>query len=119
MTHRIKEALEKSDACDTVMRDLLTDLREGAEHRKNGRLDEAIARCEKATKLACETLGNRHRVYGHCLEDLGCLYEQAGDWSKARVNLEMAFDILLGELGNEAPEVLDLFSRLNHLYYYC
>ena len=118
MTQTIKDAMIESGTHESVMRSILDLLRKSSEQRKAGQLDEALQHCQEASDLAREHLGERHRAYGHCLEDLGLLYEQKGDDSNARLTLEQAFDILLAELGNEAPEVLGLFSRLNHLYYY-
>lgn len=91
-------------------------LKSANEHNRWQQYHEAERLCREALDLARSELGEKHRVYGLALADLGNILQSSDRLLEAREVYTQSLIILEEQCGNQDPDVLWIFSHLHSLY---
>jgi tetratricopeptide (TPR) repeat protein len=81
-----------------------------------GRVGEAIRHCQIALELRKESLGERHPDYAATLNNLGLMYQSAGDQARAEALTRQATAIWKEVLGDTHPDYAASLRNLASIY---
>jgi len=82
-----------------------------------GRTGEAIGHCQTALKLRKESLGEMHPEYAASLNNLGLMYQNAGDYARAAELIRSATKIWKVVLGDQHPDYVAGLRNLASVYH--
>ncbi len=91
-------------------------LKSASDHNRWQQHAEAERLCRDALDIVKSEFGERNRVYGLALADLGHILQSQDRMFEARDAYTKALDSLEGECGNQDPDALWIFAHLHSLY---